>query len=387
MDRSTLVAVAGLGGAIGSTLAAGLSMPSGESRNFGLATESPLIESLGRKLLPLESISLDGWDLRRQDLLSICKSHQICPPEALSRVKQQLKAIKLRKGISVQDVAIGDWIRREAAYLLSRKQDEHFDQLILINLCPTEPMATQDLQDGYDWRDLDRLHRTEDLSVSRIYFRLAIEAQAHFINFTPNIAEIPQLRDLAEDAGLVYAGRDGKTGQTFIKSVVAPAFRDRNLHIDGWFSMNLLGNEDGRSLSSPEAAKSKILSKSKCLSSILGYIPGGEDGTGHQVHIHYYPPRGDSKEAWDNIDFRGFMGVPMQMKINWLGQDSILAAPALIDLIRLVVLAAESGLSGPLEAASYFFKDPMVAVGGAVQHSVPEQFAKLLDFVGRRKDG
>lgn len=381
MVQPVLVTVAGLGGSVGSTLTAGLSLPPTETRSFGLATESAQIAALGCQWLPLEAIVIDGWDLCQQDLFSACLSHRICPQELLSQVKCRLTAIKPRPAIDTQARAVGDWIRREATHLNVRMQNEGAKHLILINLCPTEPAPTEEGQNEPDWQELDSLHFNEKTSISQLYFRLAIEAGAHFINFTPNTAETSQLRNLAENSGLVYAGRDGKTGQTFIKTVLAPAFRDKNLRIDGWFSVNLLGNGDGLSLSRPEAGKTKIASKSKCLSSILGYIPGDEHGVGHQVHIHYYPPRGDAKEAWDSVDFRGFLGASMQMKINWLGQDSILAAPALIDLIRLVVFAAESGHVGPLEAASYFFKDPVVGAGGAVQHSIPEQFEKLMEFL------
>jgi myo-inositol-1-phosphate synthase len=381
MVQSTLIMVAGLGGAVGSTLAAGLSIPPAEIGSFGVATESPLVRAAGCHLLPLSSMSIDGWDIGQETLYTSCQRHRICPPAVLSKAKQRLQKIKPRKGVEAQKESIGDWIRREAAYLNERRQREKWDQIILINLCPTEPVPEQSAEEQTDWRDLDQLHVNVSHSVSRIYFRLAIEARAHFINFTPNPAEISPLRGLAEENGLIYAGRDGKTGQTFIKTILAPAFRDKNLRIDGWFSTNLLGNDDGLSLSRPGAGKTKITSKSKCLSSILGYVPGGVDGVGHQVHIHYYPPRGDAKEAWDNIDFRGFLGVPMQMKINWLGQDSILAAPALIDLVRLVAFAAESGCQGPLDAASYFFKDPVVRSGVSCEHSVPEQFRRLLEFL------
>lgn len=380
MVQSTLVAIAGLGGAVGSTLAAGLCMPPEEIRSFGMAMESPLVRALGRPLLPVESILLDGWDLRRHDLLTACRQHKICSRQVLARAKRQLKAITPRMGVDGRTRNIGAWIRQEAAYLDSRRRQENAEHLILVNLCPTEPLPSFEAT-NCDWRDLDRIDRIGTFPTSMIYFRLAIEARAHFINFTPNPAEAAPLRELAEKAGVIYAGRDGKTGQTFIKTILAPAFRDRNLYLDGWFSTNLLGNEDGLSLARPEAGKSKIASKSKCLASILGYAPGGEGSVGHQVHIHYYPPRGDSKEAWDNIDFRGFLGTSMQMKINWLGQDSILAAPAVIDLIRLVAFAAETGFRGPLEAASYFFKDPVVGAGSIVQHSVPAQFETLLGFL------
>jgi myo-inositol-1-phosphate synthase len=373
--------VAGLGGAVGSTFAAGLSVPLEGIRNLGVATESPLVRAIGCQLLPLESIIVDGWDINQENLYSACQRHRICPPEILSKVERHLRRVNPRKGVDAKQKSVGNWIRREAARLKARRQRENLDHIVLVNLCPTEPAPEQNTDEQIDWSNLDQLDNDASLSVSCIYFRLAIESRAHFINFTPNPAEATTLRELAEEAGLIYAGRDGKTGQTFIKTILAPAFRDKNLQIDGWFSTNLLGNNDGLSLSRPRAGKAKIASKSKCLESILGYVPGGESGVGHQVHIHYYPPRGDSKEAWDNIDFSGFLGVRMQVKINWLGQDSILAAPTLIDLVRLVVFAANAGCHGPLDAASYFFKDPVVGAGALPEHAVPEQFRKFLEFL------
>jgi myo-inositol-1-phosphate synthase len=384
MTSSVLVAIAGLGGAVGSTFAAGVSLPPGESSCLGLATESPLVKALDCEMPSLDSFIVDGWDLHTESLFYLCLKHGICPNTALMHGKNKLTKLKPRPGIDQAVVSVGKWIRKEARYLRRRKERECIDHVIIVNLCPTEPWGVQCAAASTDWGDLDALTFAALPAVSALYFRLAIEARAHFINFTPNLAEPAALRVLAERAGIVYAGRDGKTGQTFLKTIVAPAFRDKNLYIDGWFSTNLLGNDDGLSLACPEAGKAKIASKSKCLSSILGYTPGGDDAASHQVHIHYYPPRGDSKEAWDNIDFRGFLGVRMQMKINWLGQDSILAAPAVIDLVRLVIVAANRGEKGPLEAASYFFKDPVVGAQSIVQHAVPQQFAMLLAFLRRR---
>lgn len=385
MAKAMLVAIAGLGGAVGSTVAAGIASLGGEIPGLGMATESPLIKTLGIEFPGLDSISLDGWDLREETLLSACRRHGICPSEAIDSGETLLQQLIPRIGVHPGIPDIADWVSTEAERLRRRMDTEGFSHLILVNLCPTESPLVQTVAQELDWRRLHNLPR-ESLSPSAIYFRLAIEAGAHFVNFTPNVAEVPVLRELAEEANLIYAGRDGKTGQTFIKTVLAPALRDKNLKIDGWFSLNLLGNADGHTLAGSDAGKTKIASKTRCLSSILGYSPGGEDGTGHQVHIHFYGPRGDAKEAWDTIDFRGFLGIPMQLKLNWLGQDSILAAPTVIDLVRLVTFAAEAGCQGPLEVASYFFKDPVAREGAVIQHSVPDQFQMLLDFLRRGQD-
>jgi len=379
MAGSALVAIAGLCGAVGSTVAAGIASLGGETPGLGMATESPLIKTLGVELLSLDSIFLDGWDLSDENLLSVCMRHGICPGQSLGRSETQLRQLVPRMGIHAGIPDITDWITKEAEWLRHRKESEGISHLILVNLCPTESPLLEVVARDLDWNQLHSLPK-QFLPTSAIYFRLAVEAGAHFVNFTPNMAEVPILCELAEQSNLIYAGRDGKTGQTFIKTVIAPALRDKNLRIDGWFSLNLLGNRDGRTLAESDAGRTKIASKARCLSSILGYPPGG-DVSGHQVHIHFYMPRGDAKEAWDAIDFRGFLGVPMQMKLNWLGQDSILAAPAVIDLVRLVTFAAEAGCRGPLEAASYFFKDPVVREGSVVHHSVPDQFQMLLDFL------
>lgn len=381
MARSALVAVAGLCGSVGSTLAAGIGSLGGEIPHLGMTTESPLIRALGVEFLDLKSVLLDGWDILDEDLRSVCMRQSICPREVIEKSGEFLQRLTPRMGVHAGVPDIADWIQREAEWLRLRKEKEGFDHLIIVNLCPTEPPFLQSIAWSLDWDHLRSLSK-EALPVSAIYFRLAIEARAHFINFTPNRAEVPVLRELAEREELIYAGRDGKTGQTFIKTVLAPAFRDRNLNIDGWFSLNLLGNHDGHTLAESQAGKTKIASKSQCLSSILGYQPGGEDPS-HQVSIHFYKPRGDAKEAWDTIDFRGFLGVPMQLKLNWLGQDSILAAPLIIDLVRLVVFAAETGYHGALESASYFFKDPVLSPLTTTQHAVPQQFDMLLQFLRR----
>jgi myo-inositol-1-phosphate synthase len=208
-----------------------------------------------------------------------------------------------------------------------------------------------------------------------------MEAGLHFVNFTPNVAETRGLRRLAEERSILYCGRDGKTGQTFLKTVIAPALRDKNLRIDGWYSTNLLGNDDGLTLADDDCRKAKQKSKLEALSHILGYQPGGSSHC-HQVHIHYYPPRGDAKEAWDNIDFTGFLGVPMQLKLNWLGRDSLLAAPAVLDLVRLVCHGASCQRIGLLSELSYFFKDPLLGTQNEkALHSTPDQFNLLLRFL------
>ena len=172
------------------------------------------------------------------------------------------------------------------------------------------------------------------------------------------------------------AGKDGKTGQTFIKTVLAPAFRDRNLHVDGWFSTNILGNRDGLALDDPASLQSKLKTKGGVIDDILGYHV--ED---HLVHIHYYKPRGDNKEAWDNIDVTGFLGQRMQMKVNFLCKDSVLAAPLVIEIARCLDLAQRRGEGGAQEQLGVFFKSPQTKGGVAAEHDFGRQQARLADWL------
>jgi myo-inositol-1-phosphate synthase len=168
---------------------------------------------------------------------------------------------------------------------------------------------------------------------------------------------------------------DGKTGQTLLKTALAAMLRVRRLHVDGWFSTNVLGNNDGLVLDSPSSNKTKVLSKTAVLDSIVGYRVEN-----HQVHIHYYKPRGDAKEAWDNIDITGFAGIPMQIKVNFLCQDSALAAPLVIDLVRLLDVAKRAGESGIQRQLSLFFKSPYHAEGEAAVHDLFKQEQLLLKW-------
>jgi myo-inositol-1-phosphate synthase len=185
-----------------------------------------------------------------------------------------------------------------------------------------------------------------------VYAYAAIGEGVPFGNFTPSVAaDIPALIELANKNKVPIAGKDGKTGQTFIKSVLAPALRSRALKVQGWFSTNILGNRDGLVLSNEDSLASKVKTKSSLLDDILGY-----EVQDHIVDIRYYRPRGDNKEAWDNIDVTGFLGQPMQLKINFLCRDSVLAAPLAIEIARCLDLANQRGEGGIQEQLSVFFK-------------------------------
>ena len=167
------------------------------------------------------------------------------------------------------------------------------------------------------------------------------------VNFTPNEIEIPSLLHEAEERGVPLAGRDGKTGQTYLKVVLASALKARKLYVDGWYSLNILGNADGKNLMEPGKAEGKLINKTEILDEILGYSVGEKRSqtASHKVHIDYYPPRGDAKEAWDVIDFMGLFGLPMSLRLNLQGRDSILAAPLVLDLARWMAVLQRSGKS------------------------------------------
>ena len=190
---------------------------------------------------------------------------------------------------------------------------------------------------------------------------------------------MPALSELAREKGVPIAGKDYKTGQTLMKTMIAPGLKARMLGIDGWFSTNLLGNRDGEVLEDPGSFKSKEVSKLSVLDTILqpDLYPDLYGKIHHMVRINYYPPRGDDKEGWDNIDIFGWMGRKMQIKINFLCRDSILAAPVVLDLVLFADLAARAGMPGIQEWLSFYFKSPMTAESVYPEHDLFIQLTKL----------
>jgi myo-inositol-1-phosphate synthase len=197
-----------------------------------------------------------------------------------------------------------------------------------------------------------------------------------YVNFTPNLgANVAALQQLAEAKGVSYCGNDGKTGETLVKTALAPMFACRNLRVMSWEGYNLLGNNDGRTLNDPDNSKAKIGNKEAVLERILGYpVQAG-------VSINFVPSLGDWKTAWDLIHFQGFMDVPMTMQFTWQGCDSILAAPLVLDLIRLIHFAGCQGESGPTPHLASFFKNPI----GVAEQSLSAQFGLLLEYVERHR--
>jgi myo-inositol-1-phosphate synthase len=215
---------------------------------------------------------------------------------------------------------------------------------------------------------------------SMIYAYAAIRSGIPYANGAPNLsADVPALLELAKRTGTPIMGKDFKTGQTLMKTILAPGFKARLLGMNGWYSTNILGNRDGEVLDDPESFKTKEVSKLGVLEHILQpqLYPDLYGDISHVVRINYYPPRGDNKEGWDNIDIFGWMGYPMQIKVDFLCRDSILAAPIVLDLALFLDLAGRAGMSGIQEWLSFYFKSPMTARGLYPEHDIFIQLMKL----------
>jgi myo-inositol-1-phosphate synthase len=262
------------------------------------------------------------------------------------------------------------------------------DRLVVIWCASTEIL----LQPGPAHQDLDALEAAIDandasIPPSMLYAYAALQEGVPFINGAPNLTiDVPAMVELAQTAGVPIAGKDFKSGQTLVKTVLAPMLKARMLGLHGWYSTNILGNRDGDVLEDPGSFRTKEQTKLGVLDDMLqpGLYPQLYGDVHHQVRINYYPPRGDSKESWDNIDIFGWLGYPMQIKVDFLARDSILAAPLALDLVLFTDLAQRAGLAGVQEWLSFYFKNPQQrAPGAAAEHDLFIQRAKLENTLRR----
>ncbi|MFI7521831.1 inositol-3-phosphate synthase [Micromonospora globbae] len=252
-------------------------------------------------------------------------------------------------------------------------RDRHrLDRVVVVNVSSTEPAAHPHPAHADLAALRDALADTPDvLPASSLYAYAALQAGCPYVDFTPSTgARLPALHALAVERGLPYAGHDGKTGETLVKSVLAPMFAMRHLRVRSWSGLNLLGGGDGANLADPAANAAKVESKQRVLGETLGYVPQGE------TRIDYVEDLGDFKTAWDLVTFTGFLDTRMRMEFTWHGCDSALAAPLVLDLARLTAAAHAAGRVGPLTELAFFFKDPL----GAPTHSLAEQWARLTEF-------
>ncbi len=254
-------------------------------------------------------------------------------------------------------------------------------RMVMIWCASTEVFLTrQDVHGSLDAFERAMEEDHDAIAPSMLYAWAALKEGVPFANGAPNLTvDLPAMTDLARDGSVPIAGKDFKTGQTLMKTILAPGFKARMLGLDGWFSTNILGNRDGEVLDDPESFKTKEESKLGVLEYILqpDMYPELYGDIYHKVRINYYPPRGDNKEGWDNIDIFGWMGYPMQIKIDFLCRDSILAAPIVLDLALFLDLARRAGMSGIQEWLSFYFKSPLVAPDLYPEHDLFIQHWKL----------
>jgi len=261
------------------------------------------------------------------------------------------------------------------------KADNDCDRLVMVWCGSTEiyvrPSAVHETIESFE-KGMEENH--PDIAPSQLYAYAAIMEGVPYANGAPNLsADFGALESLARERGVPICGKDFKTGQTLMKTILAPGFKTRMLGLSGWFSTNILGNRDGEVLDDPESFKTKEVSKLGVLEHILQpeVYPELYGDMYHKVRINYYPPRGDNKEGWDNIDIFGWMGYAMQIKVDFLCRDSILAAPIVLDLALFLDLAGRSGLSGIQEWLSFYFKSPQTAPGLYPEHDIFIQHIKL----------
>ncbi|GAA2392572.1 inositol-3-phosphate synthase [Dactylosporangium salmoneum] len=259
-----------------------------------------------------------------------------------------------------------------AADLTAFRERHGLERVVVVNVASTEPAPAPHPAHA-DLAALERAMQTPEvvLPPSALVAYAALRAGCPYVDFTPSTgARLPALHELALAQRLPYAGHDGKTGETLLKAVLAPMFAMRRLAVRSWSGINLLGGGDGATLADPGANAAKSASKQRVLGETLGYVPDGH------TRIEYVPDIGDFKTAWDLITFAGFLGTPMRMEFTWHGCDSALAAPLVLDLVRLVAAAHRSGHAGPLPQLAFFFKDPL----GEVDHGLAAQFEALVEF-------
>ena len=261
------------------------------------------------------------------------------------------------------------------------KVDKQLDRMVMIWCASTEVfLESQPVHQSLAAFEAGLVASDPAIPSSMIYAYAAIKEGLPYANAAPNLsADIPALMELAAQTESPLAGKDLKTGQTLMKTIIAPGLKARLLGVEGWYSTNILGNRDGEVLDDPESCKTKEESKKSVLDYILqpNLYPTLYDDLHHVVRINYYPPRGDNKEGWDNIDLVGWLDYPMQLKINFLCRDSILAAPIVLDLVMFLDLAKRAGLSGVQEWLSFYFKSPIHAPDLYPEHDLFIQLMKL----------
>jgi myo-inositol-1-phosphate synthase len=345
-------------------------------------------------LAGLNDLVFGGWDIFEDTAYEAAANARVLDTPQLEKLKEPLSAIKPMKAVfdheyvkringpNVKDTGS----KMDKAEMLMEdirnfQESNGVSRSVMIWCASTEvfhkPAAVhQTLKDF----ECGLMKNDPEIAPSQIYAYAALKSGIPFANGAPNLTtDMPAMLELARERNIPVCGKDFKTGQTFMKTLIAPGLKARMLGLSGWFSTNILGNRDGEVLEDPGSFKSKEETKLSVLDQILQpkLHPELYKDFYHAVRINYYPPRGDAKEGWDNIDIFGWLGYPMQIKIDFLCRDSILAAPLVLDLVLLMDLAQRSGMRGIQEWLSFYFKAPMHAPGLYPEHDIFIQLMKL----------
>ena len=351
-----------------------------------------------RDFVPLASLSdlvFAGWDVFPDDCYAAALKARVLENADLDLVKPFLQKIRpmpavfdpryvprLHGGTNIKLASTKMDLAQCLIEDIERfRNDGGVDRIVMI-CCSSTEIFTETTEVHRGIAEFEAGLRANDPAIapSMIYAYAALKCNVPFVNATSNLsADIPALVQLAEANTIPVAGKDLKSGQTLIKTVLAPALKARLLGLRGWFSSNILGNRDGEVLDDPMSFKAKEASKLSALKHILQpeLYPELYSAFHHMIRINYYPPRGDNKESWDNIDIVGWLNYPMQIKINFLCRDSILAAPLVLDLALLIDLAKRAGLGGIQDWLSFYFKSPMSTAGASPQHDLFIQLASM----------
>lgn len=378
----------------------GLSQPVGSltqmgNIRLGKRTEDryPLIKDFV-PLANLKDLVFGGWDVYTDNVYEAALNAKVLEPALLQSIRPELEALKPMKAVFDREFVKnldGDNVKQkntkwELAQALIEdihrfKEENNCDRLVMVWCASTEKYTEETaVHQTITAFEAGLRNNDESIAPSMIYAYAAIRSRVPFANGAPNLScDIPALIDLAKELNVPIAGKDFKTGQTLMKTIVAPGLQARALGVRGWFSSNILGNRDGLVLDDPDNFKTKEVSKLSVLEEILNADINPElyGELYHKVRINYYPPHGDNKESWDNIDIFGWLGYQMQIKINFLCRDSILAAPIVLDLALFMDLAQRAEMGGIQEWLSFYFKSPQTAPGLKPEHDIFKQLIKL----------
>ncbi len=378
----------------------GLSAPIGSMTQMGTIRlgkrtddRMPLIKDFV-PLADLKDIVFGGWDIFEDNAFVAAQKAGVLGYEHLQQLKPMLETIKPMSAVFDQkyvkkldgpNVKSGAtwWDKAQALIedIARFKAENKCDRLVAVWCGSTEIFLTQKpVHESVKAFEEGMKKNDPDIAPSMIYAYACLMSDVPFANGAPNLTvDLPAIHELARERRVPIAGKDFKTGQTLLKTVLAPMFKARMLGLAGWYSTNILGNRDGEVLDDPESFKTKEESKLGVLEHILQpqLYPELYGKMYHKVRINYYPPRGDNKEGWDNIDIFGWLGYPMQIKVDFLCRDSILAAPIVLDLALFMDLAHRAGMRDTQEWLSFYFKSPMTAPGLYPEHDLFIQMMKL----------